>query len=335
MNGPPGLVQRQPQLNDSNDPSRVTSPAGIASDSRSPIGPGLNGTIGQERPLGDSSPASAAQPRGGGVDLFAAASRDAFESGVTQPPMSVSDATPEALYAGLSDKEKFGMKGYMALAEGPNPALRSLARGQDLGQLGLNMNSETPLLSSYTGPFASPNTHPLRPLESEYHTPDCYTVKKVAPLQTRINSFSDETLFYMFYSMPRDYMQVLVAQELMERKWRYHMHEQMWMMRDENSGGYAYNEDRSSEQGYYIWWDKGLWKKVRRAYTLRYADLDDMPNVGAAGQQATAVGRGAGRGQAGALGSGLNGGLAATGLGAGAFNAVPGLERLAAAGRGF
>lgn len=321
----------------------------------------------------ESSPAPAPQPRGGGTDIFAAASREVFDTSATHPPMSVSETTPEALYAGMSEKEKFGMKGYLALAEGPNPALRSLARGQDLAQLGLNMNSDTPLLSSYTGPFAPPNTHPLRPLEGDYHTPDCYTVKKVAPLQTRINSFSDETLFYMFYSMPRDYMQILVAQELMERKWRYHMGEQMWMMRDDNAGGYAYNDDRSSEQGYYIWWDKGLWKKVRRAYTLRYADLDDMPNVGAGGHQGTAAGMagltglvGGARGGVGSgarsagfgataggglgAGPGLNGGGIAPsaggagsgalgaglgGAGASAFNAVPGLERLAAAGRGF
>ena len=325
----------------------MTSPAGIPQGSRSPIGAGTNGTIGADRPLGESSPASG-PPR----DPFAG--RDAFEQ--------QADNNPDSLYAGMSDKEKFGIKGYIALSEGPNSTFRSLLRGQDLGQLGLNMNSDAPLLSSYTGPFASPNTHPLRPLDSEYHIPDCYTIKKVAPLQTRINSFSDETLFYMFYSMPRDYMQVLVAQELMERKWRYHMHEQMWMMRDENSGGYAYNDDRSSEQGYYIWWDKNLWKKVRRAYTLRYADLDDMPNVGSGGTQgvaaagaslagapgiAQATGRavataGGPRGQGlggigagvGAPGAGMNGGLGG-GLGQGPFNAVPGLERLAASGRGF
>jgi CCR4-NOT transcription complex subunit 2 len=315
--GPPGLVQRQNQLSDSNDPSRVTSPSGHAADTRSPIGQNLNGTIGQERPLGESSPSSQ-QPR----DPFGG--RDAFEHNP--------DSTPDAAYAGLSEKDKFGMKGYLALSEGPNPTFRSLARGQDLGQLGLNMSSEPSLLQSYTGPFASPTTHPLRPLDSEFHIPDCYTVKKVAPLNQRINSFSDETLFYMFYSMPRDYMQVLVAQELMERKWRYHMHEQMWMMRDENSGGYAYNDDRSSEQGYYIWWDKNVWKKVRRAYTLRYADLDDMPNMNG---QVTA-GRGAGaRGPAAGLGAGLNGSIGGAALTGSAFNAVPGLERLAAAGRGF
>ena len=221
----------------------------------------------------------------------------------------------------MSEKDKAGMKGYLAVAEGPNPTLRSLMRGQDLAALGLNMNSDQPIIPSYAGPFALPNAHPLRPLDNEFGVPDCYTVKKVAPLHTRINSFSDETLFYVFYSMPRDYMQVLVGQELMERKWRYHMREQMWMMRDENSQGYAYNEDRTSEQGYYIWWDKNLWKKVRRAYTLRYEDLEDVPSVS---------NRRVPQGMSG-VASGVNGGGATGGL----FNAVPGLEKMAASGRGF
>jgi CCR4-NOT transcription complex subunit 2 len=242
------------------------------------------------------------------------AGREAFEP---------SDQTLESVLAGMSEKEKSGMKGYLALAEGPNPTLRSLMRGQDLAALGLNMNSDQPLMASYAGPFALPNAHPLRPLDNDFTTPDCYTVKKVAPLHTRINSFSDETLFYIFYSMPRDYMQVLVGQELMERKWRYHMREQMWMMRDENSQGYAYNDDRTSEQGYYIWWDKNQWKKIRRAYTLRYEDLDDLPSVG---------NRRVPQGMAGTANTGVNGGGAA---GAGIFNAVPGLEKMAAAGRGF
>ena len=31
-----------------------------------------------------------------------------------------------------------------------------------------------------------------------------------------------ETLFYIFYSMPRDAMQAAAAVELYNRKWRYH-----------------------------------------------------------------------------------------------------------------
>ena len=315
-NGPPGLVQRPP-LNDSSDPSRVTSPSALQQDSRSPIGQTINGAIGQDRPLAESSPASQ-QPR----DPFAP--QAAFDQ--------ASDQTPESILSGLSEKDKYGMKGYLALAEGTNATTRSLYRGQDLAALGLNMNADSPLLSTYTGPFASPNTHPPRPLDNEYHTPECYTVKKVAPLNQRVNSFSDETLFYMFYSMPRDYMQVLVAQELMERKWRYHIHEQMWMMRDDSVGGYAVSDDKSAEQGYYIWWDKNVWKKVRRAYTLRYADLDDMPNVGGGqGMGRTAV---ASRSNMGLQAAGPAGGLNGA-IGAGPFNAVPGLEKLVGGGRPF
>lgn len=247
-----------------------------------------------------SSPPSQLRP-----DPFA--TRETFEP---------SDQTLKQIFASMSEKDKAGMKGYLALSEGPNPTLRSLMRGQDLAALGLNMNSDQSLISTYAGPFAPASQHPLRPLDNDFSVPDCYTVKKVAPLHTRINSFSDETLFYIFYSMPRDYMQVLVGQELMERKWRYHMREQMWMMRDENSQGYANNGDGTAEQGYYIWWDKNLWKKVRRAYTLRYEDLEEPPNV---------VNR---RVQPGMAGAGVNGG-------AGIFNAVPGLEKMAASTQRF
>ena len=222
------------------------------------------------------------------------------------------------MFSGMSEKDKWGLKGFLALTEGPSMTVRSFMKGQDLAANGLNMKSDQALLPTYAGPFAAPNSHPLRPLDADYMIPDCYTVKKVAPLHSRINSFSDETLFYIFYSMPRDFMQVLVGQELMERKWRYHMREQMWMMRDESAGTHTtYSDDRSAEQGYYIWWDKNVWKKVRRAFTLRYEDLDEVPSVGSRRAQLSAVNL---------AGGGVNGS-------AGMFNAVPGLEKMAA--RGF
>ena len=97
------------------------------------------------------------------------------------------------------------------------------------------------------------------------------------------------------------------------------MLEQMWMMRDESASTYAYSDDRSQEHGYYIWWDRTVWKKVRRAFTLRYADLDEVPSVGNGGRRVNGGnGVGAAAGVAGVNGSG------------GMFNAVPGLEKVAA-----
>jgi len=48
----------------------------------------------------------------------------------------------------------------------------------------------------------------------------------------------------------------------------------MWLTRDSN-----YHEPISigqeAERGYYIFFDYQSWKKVRREFVLRYADLDD------------------------------------------------------------
>lgn len=105
------------------------------------------------------------------------------------------------------------------------------------------------------------------PLEQDFNLPPCYNVANVQPLQSRITSFSDETLFYIFYSMPRDLMQELVAEELMSRKWRYHKIERCWLTRDETYPGPVDVERGVSERGVYLWWDAGSWKKVRVSVT--------------------------------------------------------------------
>jgi CCR4-NOT transcription complex subunit 2 len=225
----------------------------------------------------------------------------------------------ESALAGLTEKEKFGMKGYVVEQDNSSTAAKALLRGLDLSLLGINMGSQEPLLPTYPGPWAEANAAPLRPLSSEYTIPDCYTVKKIAPLASRVTGFVDETLFFIFYTMPRDYVQMLVAQELVARKWRYHMREKQWLTRDEASPSPVLLEDKVSEQGYYIWWDTKLWKKVRRIYTLRYEDLEEQPSMNTRPTPVMS-----------AMASGINAGM---GLNFG--NAVPGLERLAASGRGF
>jgi CCR4-NOT transcription complex subunit 2 len=44
--------------------------------------------------------------------------------------------------------------------------------------------------------------------------PNCYEVPQVVNPKTKISTFSDETLFYIFYTMPRDELQDLAAAEL-------------------------------------------------------------------------------------------------------------------------
>ncbi|KAI5296384.1 hypothetical protein KEM52_003248 [Ascosphaera acerosa] len=130
-----------------------------------------------------------------------------------------------------------------------------------------------PLYSTFTSPFAPANaTVPPMP---EYTLPACYNVANVQPLQSRMTGFSNETLFYIFYSMPRDIMQEFAAEELMARKWRYHKVKRLWLTRDESYPNPVEVERGVSERGIYCWWDATTWKKVRRDFVLRYADLDN------------------------------------------------------------
>lgn len=51
-------------------------------------------------------------------------------------------------------------------------------------------------------------------VEPEFHLPPCYNVQPPPPGPTKVVAFSDETLFFMFYSSPRDALQEVAAQEL-------------------------------------------------------------------------------------------------------------------------
>lgn len=63
--------------------------------------------------------------------------------------------------------------------------------------------------------------------------------------------------------MPRDFMQEIVAEELMSRKWRYHKLERAWLTRDEAFPNPVEIERGVSERGVYLWWDASTWKKIR------------------------------------------------------------------------
>lgn len=66
--------------------------------------------------------------------------------------------------------------------------------------------------------------------------PLCYTVPNVPKADERMGTFQDETLFYIFYSMPHDRLQELAARELtVNRKWRYHTAEGFWFQPESKS----------------------------------------------------------------------------------------------------
>mmetsp|Transcript_18667 Transcript_18667/g.61059 ORF Transcript_18667/g.61059 Transcript_18667/m.61059 type:complete len:101 (+) Transcript_18667:1516-1818(+) len=81
-----------------------------------------------------------------------------------------------------------------------NADLNTLALGSDLTTLGLNLNSSECLYSTFASPWAeAPTTR-----EPQFSLPMCYYMQP-PPLKTsHLSKFQLETLFYIFYAMPRD-----------------------------------------------------------------------------------------------------------------------------------
>lgn len=68
------------------------------------------------------------------------------------------------------------------------------------------------LYSTFITPWADSSA--AHTVEPDFHLPSCYNVTPSPPGPNKAAAFSDETLFFMFYSSPRDALQEIAAQEL-------------------------------------------------------------------------------------------------------------------------
>ncbi|OAL72895.1 hypothetical protein A7D00_2668 [Trichophyton violaceum] len=299
-----GFAQTRSSLGNQQDSSRIASPAAAGPSGtpgpRLPAGQNQNGIIGQDHEDNAQAQAQAQasmmsqrgmdpmqQPQQQQNPAQMQSSRQqqqppqpsqAQAENEAHDPSRAGQTAEQASLSQMSEHDRFGLAGLLRMIHSDSPDVASLAIGQDLMSLGLDLNQQEPLHQTFASPFISSNVSiPLRP---DFTLPACYNVANVQPLQNRIPSFSDETLFYIFYSMPRDIMQELVAEELMGRKWRYHKIERAWLTRDDTYPNPVEVERGISERGVYLWWDTNSWKKVRREFILRYADLDNRLDPG-------------------------------------------------------
>lgn len=106
--------------------------------------------------------------------------------------------------------------------------------------------------------------------------PSCYHVPSLPAPITKIISFSDETLFYIFYAMPGDRMQEIAARELFSRGWRFYKPSKSWVCpvdstnKDSNS---VFNSALNTPTIFFIF-DQSSWIKVKRSLTLQTDDLE-------------------------------------------------------------
>ncbi|KAA8893782.1 hypothetical protein FN846DRAFT_913661 [Sphaerosporella brunnea] len=169
----------------------------------------------------------------------------------------------------VSEDERFSLTGLFSAMRSDAGEGTSLAKGQDLMMLGLDINSQEPLWPTFASPFTELEATAVEP---EFHLPNCYTVVNTQPVHSKIGSFSDETLFFIFYTMPRDIMQEVVVAELAARNWRYHMCHRLWMTKDPTAQVEQFSE--TAERGFYVFFDPTTWERVKKEIVLEYSHLD-------------------------------------------------------------
>lgn len=92
-----------------------------------------------------------------------------------------------------------------------------------------------------------------------------------------MSKFKEETLFYMFYSMPGDEAQLLAADELSVRGWWFHRRYKLWML---HAPGAATQKSQRGERGSFLIFDINQWEIVQKAdLEILYEDIEVAPRL--------------------------------------------------------
>ncbi|KAF1946842.1 hypothetical protein EJ02DRAFT_430401 [Clathrospora elynae] len=184
----------------------------------------------------------------------------------------------------MTDSERYGLPGLLSMIPLDSSDYSSLAMGQDLTVLGLDLSrpDHSPLHPTFGSPFVESNVKPVIP--PDFTLPDAYKVTNVPPLHSKMTSFSAETLLAIFYQFPRDILQEIAASELYNRDWRWHIKLQQWMMKDPDLPA-PIRLSPKEERGWYLFFDVTNWRRERREFELNYDHLDQRHgNPAMAGQ---------------------------------------------------
>ncbi|KAJ3669124.1 hypothetical protein LUZ60_011074 [Juncus effusus] len=172
-----------------------------------------------------------------------------------------------------SASDPYCLLGLLPLIRGNEPDLATLALGIDLTSLGLNLNSPENLYKTFGSPWSA---EPAKG-EPEFHIPTCYTTEQPPPLQTlHFGKFQSVTLFYIFYSMPKDEAQLYAASELYVRGWFYHRELRAWLTRVPNMEPMV--KTQVYERGSYFCFDPSIWDTIRKDnFVLHYESIEKRP----------------------------------------------------------
>ncbi|GAV71406.1 NOT2_3_5 domain-containing protein [Cephalotus follicularis] len=188
---------------------------------------------------------------------------------------SFRDQNMKSMQAAQSTPDPFGLLGLLSVIRMSDPDLTSLALGMDLTTLGLNLNSTENLHKTFGSPWSD---EPAKG-DPEFNVPQCYYAKQPPVLhQGYFSKFTMDTLFYIFYSMPKDEAQLYAAYELYNRGWFYHKEHRLWFIRVPNMEPLV--KTNTYERGSYHCFDPNSFETIRKDnFVVHYEMLEKRPTL--------------------------------------------------------
>ncbi|KAK4498948.1 hypothetical protein PRZ48_009459 [Zasmidium cellare] len=164
----------------------------------------------------------------------------------------------------------------------------AMLQGQSLDFHDMDLDSPDQIIHSFS---VFPDTEwDGRPVVPAYSLPDSYQVKNVPPAIGRVESFTDDTLFKIFFEEPRSVLSETVATELTSREWRWHKVLRKWLQKEGVTssctaplidfathippGTAPTQVTERVERGVYILYENKTVQRERREITLDFADID-------------------------------------------------------------
>ncbi|KAI5966672.1 CDC36 [Candida theae] len=174
-----------------------------------------------------------------------------------------------------NDLAKYGLQGLSSLVRMEQTDFTSYAIGQDIGKCGLDLSPNAKILKNLASPWSETSRSEVEPqFQIPLHLQNSQLKDHQidpATCDSKIQNFTDETLFYIFYMKPRDTLQEYAARELVARNWRYHKDIQVWLTKDSNVEPVLIGQD--VEKGVYIFFDPHNWEKIRKEFVLHYSSV--------------------------------------------------------------
>mmetsp|Transcript_18343 Transcript_18343/g.33259 ORF Transcript_18343/g.33259 Transcript_18343/m.33259 type:complete len:483 (-) Transcript_18343:126-1574(-) len=175
-------------------------------------------------------------------------------SSSAQPPTGAPGSASAGSGGGSALSGDYGLLGLLGVIRMSDADRNALALGSDLTSLGLNLNSSDQLYSTFAGPWSeNPTTR-----EPQYQLPMCYYMQPPALKTGHLSKFALETLFYIFYALPKDVLQAYAAQELYSREWRYHVDLKLWFKRAGPNDGVGNNGGAGNQ---FLFFDINTWER--------------------------------------------------------------------------